>query len=162
MFFYTRLWIFKWSVSASIRSWEDFRTTASMYFFMGNSIPIDIRLFEHLAHRFECVKVITSSSNDRGFSEISILFIEFYCISLIFFDFCWFSMISIDFTIISRRSFRHLMTLSELNWYKEFANGSETLKNGTFMQKYVEAVVRKSSRLQILAEIDHFENFGRV
>ena len=30
------------------------------------------------------------------------------------------------------------------------------------MQKYVETVVRKSSELQVLAEMDHFENFGRV
>ena len=30
------------------------------------------------------------------------------------------------------------------------------------MTKYIGAVVRKSSQLQILAEIDHFEKFGRV
>ena len=115
VFFDTRVLIFKWSVSASIRSWEDFRTTASMYFFMGNSFPIDIRVFEHFVHRFECVKVTTSSSTDRVFSEISMLFIEFYRISLIFFDFCWFSLIFIDFTITSRTSFRHLMTLRHPN-----------------------------------------------
>ena len=54
------------------------------------------------------------------------------------------------------------MMLSHPNQSKELANGSERLENGIFVQKYIEAVVRKSSRLQILAEIDHFENFGRV
>ena len=98
----------------------------------------------------------------RKFQYFSLNFIEFRWFPLIFVDFLWFLWIFIDFTVISRRSFRHLMTLSHPNWSKEFANGSETLKNGTFVQKYVEAVVRKSSRLQILAEIDHFEKFDRV
>ena len=66
-------------------------------FFMGNSFPIDIRVFEHFVHHFERAKVITSSSNDRSFSEISLLFIAFYRISLIFINFCWFSLIFLDF-----------------------------------------------------------------
>ena len=92
VFFYTRLSIFKGPVTASIRSWEDFRATASMYFFIGKLFSIDLRVLEHFVHRFEWVKVITSSSNDRVFSEISILFIEFYRMSLIFVDFRWFSL----------------------------------------------------------------------
>ena len=38
----------------------------------------------------------------------------------------------------------------------------KSLGNGFPMKKYIEAVVRKSSQLQILAEVYTFENFGRV
>ena len=106
-FFYTRPKFSKWSISASIWSQEDFRTIASTYFFVGNSFPIEIRVFEHSVHHFERVKVITSSANDRVFLGISLIFIEFYRIPLIFFDFCWFSLIFIDFTVVFRKSFRH-------------------------------------------------------
>ena len=37
--------IFKWSISAAITSWKDFRTTAPTYFFVGNPFPIDLQVF---------------------------------------------------------------------------------------------------------------------
>ena len=115
VFFYTRPKFSKWSISASILSPEDFRTTDTMYFFVGNSFAIDIRTFEHSMYHFECVRAITSPSNDRLFSEISLLFIDFDRISFIFFDFYWFSLIFVDFHWFFGTPFDILMTLTHPN-----------------------------------------------
>ena len=61
------------------------------------------------------------------------------------------------------RSFDGLaMTLTHSNRCTECPNTRKSVGNEFYMRKYVEAVVRKSSQLPILAEIHHFENFGRV
>ena len=41
----------KWSCSAAIAIWKDSRTTAPMYFFMGNPFLIVPRVFEHSINR---------------------------------------------------------------------------------------------------------------
>ena len=74
-------------------SYEDFRTTPSMYFFMGNPFPNGIWVFGHSMHRVECIRVITSQSQDRVFSRISLLSVEFHWFPLIIVDFLRFSLI---------------------------------------------------------------------
>ena len=95
VFFGMALLFLKWSCSAAIASWKDFRTTAPTYFVMGNPFPIDLRVFEHSIDRFECVKVITRPLHNDEFSEILFIFIDLYWISLVFIQFHWFPM---DFT----------------------------------------------------------------
>ena len=61
------------------------------------------------------------------------------------------------------RSFDELaMALTHSKRCTECPNTRISLGNEFPTKKYIEAVVRKSSGLQILAEIDHFENLGRV
>ena len=55
-----------------------------------------------------------------------------------------------------------LMTFIVSSRWIECPNIRKSLGNGFPMKKYIEAVVRKSSQLQILAEIYPFENFCRV
>ena len=55
-----------------------------------------------------------------------------------------------------------LMAFTASSRWIECPDIRKSLENGFAMKKYIEAVVRKSSRLPILAEIHHFENFGRV
>ena len=68
----------------------------------------------------------------------------------------------IDFIVIIGKSVWQSNDIELFGVALRVANGSETLKNGIFKQNYVEAVVRKSSRVQMLAEIDHFEISSRV
>ena len=61
------------------------------------------------------------------------------------------------------RSFDELaMTLTHSNRCTEWPNTNKSFGNEFYAKKYIEDVVRKSSQLPILAEIHHFENFGRV
>ena len=62
------------------------------------------------------------------------------------------------------RSFDELvMTLTHSKRRIECSNTRISIRNEFPTKWYIEAaVVRKSSQLQILAETDHFENFGRV
>ena len=55
-----------------------------------------------------------------------------------------------------------LVTFTHSSRWIECPNIRKSLGNGFPMKKYIEAVVRKSSQLQILAEIYPFENFARV
>ena len=68
----------------------------------------------------------------------------------------------VDFTIIIGKSWCQSNDIELFEVALRVANGSETLKNGIFKKNYVEAVVRKSSRVQMLAEIDHSEISSRV
>ena len=105
-FFACRFLISNWILSATITSWESFRTTAPMYFFMGNPFPIDLWVFEHSNHRLEWVEVITSPLHNGEFSEISLIFIDFHWISLIFIEFHWFSIDFHWFSATFRKCFR--------------------------------------------------------
>ena len=94
--YFDKYFIFpKRSISATITSWESFRTTAPTYFFMGSPFPNELRVFGHSIHRFEWMEVNTNPSHNEEFSEISLICIDFHWISLISIDFHWFS---IDFT----------------------------------------------------------------
>ena len=55
-----------------------------------------------------------------------------------------------------------VVTLTHSNRCTKCSNTRISIGNEFPMKKYIEAVVRKSSQLQILAEIYPFENFGRV
>ena len=136
-------------------SWEDFRTTAPTYFFMGSPFPIELRVFGHSIHRFEWMKVITNLPHNGEFSEISLIFIDFSLISLIFHWFHWFP-IGFQWITVNCRS--GLATLGQCNRSIECPNTRNSIGNGLPTKKYVGAVVRKSSQLIIDAEIDHSEN----
>ena len=58
VFFDTRPKFSNWSVSASIWSREDFRTTAPTYFLIGNPFPIDLRVFGHHINRLDDPNVV--------------------------------------------------------------------------------------------------------
>ena len=61
------------------------------------------------------------------------------------------------------RSFDELvMTLTHSNRCTKCSNTRISIGNEFPMKKYIEAVVRKSSQLRILAEVDHFEIYPRV
>ena len=153
--FYTRQKFSKGYISASIWSWEDFRNTASMYFFMANPFPSDLRMSGHSIHRLEAMKAINTVLYNGKFPEISLICIDFHWISLLSIDFHWFYWITSHFRL-------NLVTLGWCNRLIECSNTHITFKNGFPMKKYIEAMVRNSSQLQILAEIYPFENFGRV
>ena len=55
-----------------------------------------------------------------------------------------------------------VMTLTHSKRCIECSNTRISIRNEFPTKWYIEAVVRKSSQLQILTETDHFENFGRV
>ena len=55
-FFYRDNIISNRPISAANSSWEDFRTTAPLYFCMGSSFPIELAVFGHSVHRFRGVK----------------------------------------------------------------------------------------------------------
>ena len=113
---------------------------------MGNSFPVDIRVFEHSTHHFECDKVITSSSHYRVFSESSLLFIEFYRIPISFFDFCAFSLIFIDFTVIFRKSFGHVGGIERSKWVRG------VLKRFWNTEKWnLRAKIRRSCGVEVLS-----------
>ena len=113
---------------------------------MGNSFPVDIRVFEHSTHHFECAKVITRSSHYRVFSEISLLFIEFYRIPISFFDFCAFSLIFIDFTVIFRKSFGHVGGIERSKWVRG------VLKRFWNTEKWnLRAKIRRSCGVEVLS-----------
>ena len=63
----------------------------------------------------------------------------------------------------NNRTFDELaMTLIHSNRCTECPNTHKAIGNEFYTKKYIESVVRKSAQLPILAEIHHFENFGRV
>ena len=158
-FFYTRPKFSKGYISASIWSWEDFRTTASMYSFMGNPFPSDLRMSGHSIHLLEAMKAInTVLYNGKCFRNI----VNLHWFSLDFIDFHWLSLIFYWFYWITPNFRLNLVTLGWCNRSIEGSNTHITFKNGFPMKKYIEAMVRNSSQFQILAEIYHFENFGRV
>ena len=55
-----------------------------------------------------------------------------------------------------------VMTLTHAKRCIECSNTRISIGNEFHMKKCIEAVVRKSLQLRILAETDHFEKFGRV
>ena len=151
MFFRATGLFFKWSYSAAIGSWKDFRTTAPMYFVMGNPFLTVPRVFGRSIDRFHAPNVARVEWKWQKLAVIQWKSIKSN-------ENHWNSME----TYVNRQYFRKfLVNLARLgSWNRsiEYPNTCGTIKNGFPMKKYIGAVLRKSSQLELAAEIGPFED----